>query len=155
MFQTVADVLKLLIKEDVIPAKADAGLFKLAPAIAFVPAFAVMAVIPFTPSIQFSDFAVGLLYYMAVSSITIIGILVGGWASNNKYALIGGMRSAAQMISYEIPLVMSVVGIALSVGSLNLAEIGRPKRGLVYFSAIYRFCGLFDRVGFGIEPDAV
>lgn len=128
MFQTVADVLKLLIKEDVIPEKADAGLFKLAPAIAFVPAFAVVAVIPFTPSIQFSDFAVGLLYYMAVSSITIIGILVGGWASNNKYALIGGMRSAAQMISYEIPLVMSVVGIALSVGSLNLAEIVEAQK---------------------------
>jgi NADH-quinone oxidoreductase subunit H len=127
-FQTVADVLKLLIKEDVIPAKADAGLFKLAPAIAFVPAFAVVAVIPFTPSIQFSDFAVGLLYYMAVSSITIIGILVGGWSSNNKYALIGGMRSAAQMISYEIPLVMSVVGIALSVGSLNLAEIVEAQK---------------------------
>ena len=127
-FQTVADVLKLLIKEDVIPEKADAGLFKLAPAIAFVPAFAVVAVIPFTPSIQFSDFAVGLLYYMAVSSITIIGIMVGGWSSNNKYALIGGMRSAAQMISYEIPLVMSVVGIALSVGSLNLAEIVEAQK---------------------------
>jgi NADH-quinone oxidoreductase subunit H len=85
-------------------------------------------VIPFTPSIQFSDFAVGLLYYMAVSSITIIGIMVGGWSSNNKYALIGGMRSAAQMISYEIPLVMSVVGIALSVGSLNLAEIVEAQK---------------------------
>src|SRR4051812_10404713 len=109
LLQTVADVFKLLIKEDIIPAKADASLFRLAPVIAFVPAFAVLAVIPFTDKIQFADFAVGLLYYMAVSSITIIGILVGGWASNNKYALLGGMRSAAQMISYEIPLVMSVV----------------------------------------------
>lgn len=128
MLQTVADVLKLLIKEDVIPEKADSGLFKLAPVIAFVPAFAVIAVIPFTESIRFSDFAVGLLYYMAISSITIIGILVGGWASNNKYALIGSMRSAAQMISYEIPLVMSVIGIALSVGSLNLTEIVEAQK---------------------------
>lgn len=123
LLQTVADVFKLLIKEDIIPAKADASLFRLAPVIAFVPAFAVLAVIPFTEKIQFADFAVGLLYYMAISSITIIGILVGGWASNNKYALIGGMRSAAQMISYEIPLVMSVVGIIMSAGSLNLNEI--------------------------------
>ncbi|SEM79623.1 NADH-quinone oxidoreductase subunit NuoH [Lihuaxuella thermophila] len=123
LLQTVADVFKLLIKEDIIPAKADESLFRLAPVIAFVPAFAVLAVIPFTEKIQFADFAVGLLYYMAISSITIIGILVGGWASNNKYALLGGMRSAAQMISYEIPLVMSVVGIIMSVGSLNLHEI--------------------------------
>jgi NADH-quinone oxidoreductase subunit H len=123
LLQTVADVLKLLLKEDVIPEKADAPLFKWAPVIAFVPAFAVLAVIPFTDSLKFADFAVGLLYYMAVSSITIIGIMIGGWASNNKYALLGGMRSAAQMISYEIPLVMSVVGIVMTVGSLNLTDI--------------------------------
>lgn len=121
--QTVADVFKLLLKEDIIPNKADQALFKLAPIIAFVPAFAVLAVIPFTETIQFADLAVGLLYYLAISSITIIGILMGGWASNNKYALLGGMRSAAQMISYEIPLVMSVVGIIMSAQSLNLNEI--------------------------------
>ncbi|MBA4495967.1 NADH-quinone oxidoreductase subunit NuoH [Paenactinomyces guangxiensis] len=123
LLQTVADVFKLLIKEDIVPKKADEALFKIAPVIAFVPAFAVLAVIPFTDKIKFADFAVGLLYYMAISSITIIGILIGGWASNNKYALLGGMRSAAQMISYEIPLVMSVVGIIMSAGSLNLHEI--------------------------------
>jgi NADH-quinone oxidoreductase subunit H len=98
-------------------------LFKAAPILAFMPAFAVVAVLPFTPSLVFSDIAVGLLYYMAVSSITTIGIIVGGWASNNKYALLGGMRSAAQMISYEIPLVMSVVGVIMTTGSLNLKEI--------------------------------
>lgn len=123
LLQTVADILKLLIKEDTIPKNADHNLFKLAPIIAFVPAFAVLAVMPFSSQIQFADIGVGLLYYMAVSSITTIGILIGGWASNNKYALLGGMRSAAQMISYEIPLVLSVVGIVLTVGSLNLNEI--------------------------------
>lgn len=123
LLQTVADILKLLIKEDTIPKNADHSLFKLAPIIAFVPAFAVLAVMPFSPQIQFADIGVGLLYYMAVSSITTIGILIGGWASNNKYALLGGMRSAAQMISYEIPLVLSVVGIVMTVGSLNLNEI--------------------------------
>lgn len=123
LLQTIADVLKLLMKEDIIPNKADRTLFKLAPVIAFVPAFAVLAVIPFTDQWQFGDFAVGLLYYIAVSSITIIGILTGSWASNNKYALLGGMRSAAQMISYEIPLVLSVVGIVMTTGSLDLNDI--------------------------------
>ncbi|OJF18440.1 MAG: NADH-quinone oxidoreductase subunit H, partial [Bacillaceae bacterium G1] len=102
---------------------ADKLLFKIAPVIAFVPSFAVVAVIPFTESLFFADIAVGLLYYIAVSSITIIGILVGSWASNNKYALMGGMRAAAQMISYEIPLVMAGVGVILSAGSFNLREI--------------------------------
>lgn len=128
LFQTVADVLKLLIKEDIIPNKADEVLFKLAPIIAFVPSFAVLAVIPFTNEMVFSDFAVGILYYMAISSISIIGILMGGWASNNKYALLGGMRSAAQMVSYEIPLVMSVVGIIMTVGSMNLVEIVEAQK---------------------------
>lgn len=128
LFQTVADVLKLLIKEDVIPNKADEILFKLAPMIAFVPSFAVLAVIPFTSELVFADLAVGILYYMAVSSISIIGILVGGWASNNKYALLGGMRSAAQMVSYEIPLVMSVIGIIMTVGSMNLVEIVEKQK---------------------------
>lgn len=128
LLQTVADVLKLLFKEDVIPNKSDELLFRIAPIIAFVPSFGVLAVIPFTESIGFSDFAIGLLYYMALSSITIIGILIGGWSSNNKYSLMGGMRSAAQMISYEIPLVMSVVGIVLTVGSLNLTEIVEAQK---------------------------
>jgi NADH-quinone oxidoreductase subunit H len=123
LLQTVADILKLLIKEDTIPKNADHVLFKLAPILAFVPSFAVLAVMPFSSHIQFADIGVGLLYYMAVSSITTIGILIGGWASNNKYSLLGGMRSAAQMISYEIPLVLSVVGIVLTVGSLNLNDI--------------------------------
>lgn len=123
LLQTIADVLKLLMKEDIIPSKADRTLFKLAPVIAFVPAFAVLAVLPFTDQWQFGDFAVGLLYYIAISSISIIGILTGSWASNNKYALLGGMRSAAQMISYEIPLVLSVVGIVMTAGSLDLNDI--------------------------------
>lgn len=123
LLQTIADITKLLIKEDTIPAKADRTLFKLAPMIAFVPAFAVLAVMPFSEQIQFADLGVGLLYYMAVSGITTIGFLLGGWSANNKYALLGGLRSAAQMISYEIPLVLSVIGIVLTAGSLNLNDI--------------------------------
>lgn len=123
LLQTVADVLKLLIKEDTIPNKADKPLFILAPVIAFVPAFMVIAVLPFTDRFHFADLGVGLLYYLAISGITVIGVITGGWASNNKYALLGGLRGAAQMISYEIPLVMSAIGIVLLTGSLNLIDI--------------------------------
>jgi NADH-quinone oxidoreductase subunit H len=129
LLQTVADVLKLLLKEDTIPKLADRPLFILAPVIAFTPAFMVLAVIPFTDKFQFADIGVGLLYYIAISGLTTIGIVTGGWASNNKYALLGGMRAAAQMISYEIPLVMSVLGIVLLTGSLNLNEIVEAQRG--------------------------
>lgn len=123
MLQTVADILKLLLKEDIIPARADRTLFRIAPVIAFVPSFVVLAVIPYTDSWLFADIGVGLLYFLAISSITTIGILAGGWSSNNKYALLGAMRSAAQMISYEIPLVMSVVGVIMAAESLNLVKI--------------------------------
>jgi NADH-quinone oxidoreductase subunit H len=123
LLQTVADVLKLLLKEDTIPGKADKPMFIIAPVLAFAPAFMVLAVIPFTEGLQYADVGVGLLYYIAVSGITTVGVVAAGWASNNKYALLGAMRSAAQMISYEIPLVMSVIGIVLLTGSLNLIDI--------------------------------
>ncbi|MEE6451470.1 NADH-quinone oxidoreductase subunit NuoH [Gottfriedia acidiceleris] len=123
LLQTVADVLKLLLKEDTIPKAADKPLYILAPIIAFAPAFMVLATLPFTENLQFADIGVGLLYYIAVSGLTTVGVVTAGWASNNKYSLIGGMRAAAQMISYEIPLVMSVLGVILLTGSLNLNDI--------------------------------
>jgi NADH-quinone oxidoreductase subunit H len=128
LLQTVADVLKLLLKEDVIPKAADRPLFILAPIIAFAPSFMVLATLPFTDKFQFADIGVGLLYYISVSGLTVFGMLLGGWASNNKYALLGGMRAAAQMISYEIPLVMSVLGVILLAGSLNLNDIVLQQR---------------------------
>jgi NADH-quinone oxidoreductase subunit H len=132
LLQTVADVLKLLLKEDTIPKAADRPLFILAPVIAFAPAFMVLAAIPFTEHLQFADIGVGLLYYIAVSGLTTIGVVTGGWASNNKYALLGGMRAAAQMISYEIPLVMSVLGVVLLTGSLNLKDIVEAQENIWY-----------------------
>ena len=123
LLQSVADVVKLLVKEDLIPKAADKPLYIIAPVIAFAPSFMVMATIPLTDKLQFADLNVGFLYYIAISGLTIVGMLMAGWASNNKYSLLGGMRAAAQMISYEIPLVMSVLGIVLLTGSLNLNEI--------------------------------
>ncbi|MFC0187006.1 NADH-quinone oxidoreductase subunit NuoH [Fictibacillus aquaticus] len=132
LLQTVADVFKLLIKEDTIPKLADKPLFILAPVLAFSPAFMVLAVMPFTEHVQFADLGVGLLYYVGISGISTIGILIGGWASNNKYSLLGGMRAAAQMISYEIPLVISVVGVILFAGSLNLTDIVEGQKNVAY-----------------------
>lgn len=128
LLQTVADVLKLLLKEDIIPKLADRPMFILAPVIAFAPSFMVLATIPFTDRFQFADLGVGLLYYVAVSGLTVFGILLGGWASNNKYSLLGGARATAQMISYEIPLVMSVLGVILLSGSLNLNDIVHAQK---------------------------
>lgn len=132
LLQTVADVLKLLLKEDTIPKAADKPLFVLAPVIAFAPAFMVLATLPFTDELQFADIGVGLLYYIAVSGLTTVGVVTGAWASNNKYALLGGMRAAAQMISYEIPLVMSVLGVILLAGSLNLNDIVEAQKHVWY-----------------------
>ncbi|WP_123042281.1 NADH-quinone oxidoreductase subunit NuoH [Cohnella candidum] len=129
LLQSVADVAKLLLKEDTIPAKADRGLFVLAPILAFVPSFVVLAFIPYSQNLQFADLNIGFLYYIALSGITTIAIVIGGWASNNKYALLGGMRSAAQMISYEVPLVISVVGCVMLAGSLNLRDIVSAQAG--------------------------
>jgi NADH-quinone oxidoreductase subunit H len=123
LLQSVADVLKLLIKEDTIPRNAERDLFILAPIITLVPSFAIVATIPFWEGFFHADFNVGLLYIIAMSGISTIGIILGGWASNNKYALLGGMRSAAQMISYEIPLVLSLLGSVMMTGSLNMRLI--------------------------------
>ncbi|OEF99824.1 NADH-quinone oxidoreductase subunit H [Vulcanibacillus modesticaldus] len=133
LLQTVADVFKLLIKEDIIPEKADKALFRIGPMLAYLPAFAVIAVIPYSEKIQFADVNVGILYYAALSSITITGILLGGWASNNKYAIMGGMRSVAQMISYEVPLIMSFLGIVIMTGSLNLIDIVEAQKDSTWF----------------------
>ncbi|KKK37939.1 NADH:ubiquinone oxidoreductase subunit H [Mesobacillus campisalis] len=130
LLQTVSDVLKLLLKEDIIPKAADRPLFIIAPVIAFAPSFMVMATIPLTDNLQFADLGIGLLYYVAISGMSVVGFLLGGWASNNKFSLLGGMRAASQMISYEIPLVMSVLGIILLTGSLNLNEIVAAQEGV-------------------------
>ncbi|ADI00628.1 NADH dehydrogenase (quinone) [[Bacillus] selenitireducens MLS10] len=121
--QTVADVMKLLIKEDIIPAKADRPIFVLAPVLAFAPAFSVMSVLVYSSSIGGADLNIGLIYFIGFSSITMLGVLMGGWSSNNKYALLGSIRGVAQMVSYELPLILSVVGIVVLVGSLNLTDI--------------------------------
>ncbi|TAK24779.1 MAG: NADH-quinone oxidoreductase subunit NuoH [Chloroflexota bacterium] len=121
--QTLADVVKLLIKEDIIPSNADKPTFLLAVPAAVIPSLLIYAVVQWSPGMSIADLNVGFLYVLAISSLTTISVVMAGWGSNNKYALLGAMRAAAQMISYEIPIVMSLVGVAMIVGSLRISDI--------------------------------
>ncbi|MGH8752032.1 MAG: complex I subunit 1/NuoH family protein, partial [Burkholderiales bacterium] len=121
--QPIADGIKLLVKELIIPAGANKFLFILAPVMAMMPALAVWAVVPFQPELVLANIDAGLLYIMAITSMSVYGIIIAGWASNSKYAFIGAMRSAAQIVSYEIAMGFALVGVLMAAHSLNLTEI--------------------------------
>ncbi len=123
VLQPIADMIKLLLKEDIIPHRADRLLFKLAPYITFAGSYAAFAVLPFTIIYTGSNINLGAFFFIAAGSLTVIGILMAGWSSNNKWSLLGGLRSAAQMLSYEIPTALAVVIAAMITGTLNLQEI--------------------------------
>lgn len=121
--QTVADVIKLLAKEDVMPQAADRWVWYLAPVVMFIPALLVFLPIPFGPEIIVQDLNIGILYVAAVTSFTLLAVFMAGWGSNNKYSLLGAMRAAAQLFAYEVPLVISVIGVVMLAGSLSLQDI--------------------------------
>ena len=121
--QLVAEVGKWLQKEDIAPAAADKRIFKMAPIIVLVSTFLLVAVVPFGPDAYFTDFSAGVFYAMAVGSLSVIGILIAGWASANKYSLLGGLRAAGQLIAYELPMVLAVVGVVIQAGSMNMQQI--------------------------------
>jgi len=141
ILQPIADGLKLFFKEDIVPSGANKFLFSLAPILAMVPALIGFAVIPFGPSHQFelfgvtvepfviSDINIGILYILAFTSIGAYGIILGGWASNSKYSLLGGLRSAAQIISYELNVGLAIVGVLMLAGSLSLVKITAAQSG--------------------------
>ncbi|MGB5197098.1 MAG: complex I subunit 1 family protein, partial [Candidatus Deferrimicrobium sp.] len=120
ILQFLADGVKLVLKEDLIPANADRLLFKLAPYFVFVGSFAAFVVVPFGVGLIGADLNIGIYYVMAVTSLVVIGVLLAGWSSNNKWALLGGMRAAAQIVSYEIPVGMALIPAVLIAGSLSL-----------------------------------
>jgi NADH-quinone oxidoreductase subunit H len=123
VFQSAADALKVMIKEDIVPSRADKVVHWLAPVIAFAPVMMVFAVVPFQGGALLVDLNVGILYVVAISSVTTLGIFMAGWGSNSKYTLLGAMRQVATVVSYEIPVVLSLVGVILLTGSLSLQQI--------------------------------
>jgi NADH-quinone oxidoreductase subunit H len=127
--QPFADVVKLLLKEVIIPANANKLLFRLAPMIALIPAFAAWAVIPLSPEVVVSKADAGLLYLLSLTSMGVYGVIVAGWAANSKYAFLGAMRSAAQMVAYEIAMGFALVGVLMATGSMNLGTIVRTQEG--------------------------
>ncbi len=137
--QTIADALKLLMKEDIIPEKADRLLFKMSPMIVFSIALASFAVLPWSRNFIPADINVGLLYVLSISSVAVIGILMGGWASNNKWSLYGAMRSAAQIISYELPIGLSLIPVVLISGSLSMQEIVLSQSGNIFSWHIFNY----------------
>lgn len=150
LLQPVADGLKLLTKEDIIPDQSDRLLFKIAPLVSLVPPFAVFVAIPFGESVSvlgyeislyISDMNVGLLYILAVAGLEIYGVIFGGWASNSKYALLGSLRTCAQLISYEIPMGFSVIGVIMLSHSMSLLDIVNAQQDLWFI--VYQPLGFF------------
>ncbi|HLF22693.1 MAG TPA: complex I subunit 1 family protein, partial [Burkholderiales bacterium] len=127
--QPIADVVKLLLKEIIIPTKANKFLFVLAPILALAPALVAWAVIPFTDNMILADIDASLLFVLALTSMAVYGVIIAGWASNSKYAFIGSMRSAAQIVAYEIAMGFALVGVLMAAGSLNLREIVLGQAG--------------------------
>ena len=142
LIQTFADILKLLQKEDIIPTRANKFLFGLAPLLVFTSVFMGFAVMPFSPDYISSNINIGLFYFMAIVSIEVVGILMAGWASNNKYAFFGSIRSIAQIIAYEIPAGISILAAVMMYQSLNLQNIAYLQ-GIYAKEPIY-FMGFWE-----------
>ncbi len=142
--QLIADGIKFFQKEDIIPEEADAPVFKAAPILVLVGTVALFVVIPFGPGLIFNDLDVGIFYALAISSLSTVGVLMAGWSSANKYSLIGGLRAAGQLIAYELPLVLAVVGTVIMAGTMSMQGIVEAQIAAGYPYVILQF------VGFGI-----
>ena len=129
LLQPLADGIKLLMKEIIIPSEASKGLFLLGPVLAIAPAFAAWAVVPFDPDLVLANVDAGLLYILAMTSVAVYGVIIAGWASNSKYAFLGALRSAAQIVSYEIAMGFALVGVLMCANSLNLGKIVMAQSG--------------------------
>jgi NADH-quinone oxidoreductase subunit H len=129
VIQAFADVFKMLFKESIVPSSANAFLHRLAPLIALAPSFAAWAVMPFGEGLVIADVDAGLLVLLALTSMGVYGVIIGGWASNSKYAFLGALRSAAQVVSYEIAMGFALVGVLVAAGTMNLTEIVHAQKG--------------------------
>ena len=145
LLQTIADAVKMLMKEDIVPTDANQWIFRLAPVVSFFTALTCLTVVPFSGTLRISDVNVGLLVISAMSSLGIIGIVLGGWSSNSHYSLLGGLRSAAQLVSYEVALGLAMIAGVMSAGSLSMVRIvqAQQERGIWF---------VFDNYGLMIIP---
>ncbi len=139
--QLVADGVKFVQKEDVIPAAADRGVFSLAPAVAMIPYIIILVVLPFSPSVFALNLDIGIFFVMAMSSVSVIGVLMAGWSSANKFSLIGALRAAAQLIAYELPLVLAAAAIVMQAGTLSMVGIVESQRHLWNVARPWQFVG--------------
>lgn len=142
LIQTVADAIKLLLKELIVPGRADPIPFIAAPILIFGVSVTAFVVLPFAPALSIADLNIGLLYVISVSSLTVLSVIMAGWSSNNKYALLGGLRSASQMLSYEIPLLFALLGPIVMAGTLSLQGIVEAQSQQGYWYFIPSFLGL-------------
>ena len=140
--QPLADGLKFMQKEDLVPAAADATVYKLAPYIVLAGTTATFVIIPFGPALVPENLDIGIFYLLAISSLGTLGVLMAGWSSGNKYSLIGGIRAAAQLIAYELPLVLAVVGVAIQAGTLSLSGIVEAQASWDWFGLGYEWLNL-------------
>lgn len=134
ILQPIADAVKLMLKEDLVPRDADRRIFNLAPAVFLVPCLLIFATIPFAPGLGVADLNIGILFFLAVSSMEIVGLFMAGWSSNNKYALISAMRAVNQIISYDLPFLLAAFIPVLLAGSLRLSDIAMAQSGLWFIA---------------------
>ena len=149
--QLVADGIKFIQKEDIIPAAADRWVFSMGPGVALVPAMLIFLVVPLGPGVFALDLELGLFFALAITSISVLGILMGGWASANKFSLIGGLRAAAQLIAYELPLILAAIAVAVQAGTLSLVGIVEAQAGFLIPGTEINVWYVFPQIiGFGI-----
>ena len=139
--QPIADALKLMMKEDIVPTSADRWVYNLAPIVFLIPCILIFATIPFAPGLGVADLNIGVLFFLAVSSLEIVGLFMGGWGSNNKYALLSAMRAVNQIISYDLPFVFAALVPVVLVGSLQMSAIVEAQHGVIGWFALYPVIG--------------
>jgi NADH-quinone oxidoreductase subunit H len=145
LLQPIADALKLMMKEDIVPAAADRRVYNLAPIVFLIPCMLIFATIPFAPGLGVADTNIGILFFLAVSSMEIVGLFMAGWGSNNKYALLSAMRAVNQIISYDLPFIFAALVPVMLAGSLRLSDIAAAQQGLwfVFYPVIGQLAFIF------------
>src|ERR1051325_8759841 len=148
LLQPIADALKLMMKEDVVPRQADRSVYNLAPIVFLVPCMLIFATLPFAPGLGVADLNIGILFFLAVSAMEIVGLFMGGWGSNNKYALLSAMRAVNQIISYDLPFIFAALVPVVLTGSLQMSDIAAAQQCLFGWFVFYPVIGQLAFVGY-------